>query len=58
MYLNKNFKKEIHLEESSRISIGGNNSYVAVATHYYSKRAPTEEENYWHDINEEPTIWE
>jgi hypothetical protein len=45
-------------EEWSAISIGFDNGYFTSATiYYYSESEPTEEGNWWHYVNDVPTVW-
>ena len=46
-------------EEWENISIGGDNDDLSKATiYYYSKQTPTDDGNYWHYVNGEPTVWD
>ena len=46
-------------EEWNMISIGSDNSDLTSATcYYYSEIVPTTAGNYWHFVNDVPTVWE
>ena len=45
-------------EEWSNITIGSSNSNLTNATrYYYSESSPTEDGNWWHYVNGQPTSW-
>jgi hypothetical protein len=45
-------------EEWNNISIDSNNYSLTSATrYYYSESKPTDDGNYWHYVDEVPTVW-
>jgi len=35
----------------------GNSKFINATRYYYSETTPTEEGNFWHYVDEVPTIW-